>query len=172
MLPDKSLFLGKPCLTCQGFLLSYIAVRSVILSEIPFSSKSGPVFIFRNKNSGMIPIPERFTFYSCIYDRNRFYQQRFNFFHPDFTVGTESHQFMPYGSRALPPVGISPRPEALFGFTKLTIARYRNNCKIIFSTNQYIYAILEAYFMEISESAYYSRNLDPDFKRLFHLIWL
>jgi len=36
----------------------------------------------------MIPIPERFTFYSCIYDRNRFYQQRFNFFHPDFTVGT------------------------------------------------------------------------------------
>ena len=51
----------------------------------------------------------------------------------------ESHQFMPYGSRRW---GISPRPEALFGFTKLTIARYRNNCKIIFSTNQYVYAIL------------------------------
>ena len=44
----------------------------------------------------------------------------------------ESHQFMPYGSR----------PEALFGFTKLTIARYRSNCKIIFSTNPYVYAIL------------------------------
>lgn len=38
--------------------------------------------------------------------------------------------------------GISPRPEALFGFTKLTIARYSSNCKIIFSTNPYVYAIL------------------------------
>ena len=58
----------------------------------------------------------------------------------------ESHQFMPYGSLSTELIyrrwGISPRPEALFGFTKLTIARYRNNCKIIFSTNQYVYAIL------------------------------
>ena len=54
----------------------------------------------------------------------------------------ESHQFMPYGSRALPPVGNFARPEALFGFTKLTIARYSSNCKIIFSTNPYVYAIL------------------------------